>query len=75
MVTNDARFRRASTSGASLSAPRLRGRSGERITHKLEAGEDAGTIAKRLTLRIYQQVRGDGTDFNRRLSYPRSGIA
>ena len=52
-----------------------RSRSGERITHKLEAGEDAGTIAKRLTLRIYRQVRGDGTDFNRRLAYPKVGMA
>jgi hypothetical protein len=54
----------------------VRGRSGERITHKLEAGEDAGTIAKRLTMKIYRQVRGDGlSGFNRRLAYPKGGLA
>ena len=45
----------------------FRGRSGDRVMHKMLPGEDPTVIAKRLTMRIYGMVRGDGTDFNRRL--------
>ena len=53
----------------------VRGRSGEGITHKLQAGEDPTVIAKRLTLKIHEMVRGGMTGFNRRLSYPAGGIS
>jgi hypothetical protein len=54
----------------------VRGKSGERITHKLEAGEDAAIIAKRLTMKIYRMVWGDGmAGFNRPLHYRPLGIA
>ena len=52
------------------------GRSGEKITHKLQPDDDPRVIAKRLTLRIHRASRGDGmADFNRPLVYPRSGVA
>ena len=48
---------------------------GERVTHKLQAGEDPTMIAKRLTMKIYRMMRGDGmAGFNRPLIYPGSGI-
>ena len=54
----------------------VRGRSGEGITHKLQAGEDPTMIAKRLTMKIYRMVRGDGmASFNRSLHYRPLGIA
>jgi len=53
----------------------FRGRSGDRVTHKMLPGEDPTVIAKRLTMRIYGMVRGDGTDFHRRLVYRPLGIA
>jgi hypothetical protein len=53
----------------------FRGKGGDRVTHKLEAGEDPSTTAKRLTLKIYRMVRGDGmVGFHRPLSYPQSGF-
>ncbi len=53
----------------------VRGRSGERITQKIQAGEDPSVIAKRLTMRIYRMARGDGMAwFNRPLNYPTSGF-
>jgi hypothetical protein len=53
----------------------FRGKGGDRVTHKL-GGEDASTIAKRLTLKIYRMVRGDGmAGFNRPLKYPALGQA
>jgi hypothetical protein len=53
----------------------FRGRSGDRVTHQVQAGENPTVIAKRLTMRIYGMVRGDGTDFNRPLIYAGSGVA
>ena len=54
----------------------VRGRSGEKITHKLQAGEIPQLIAERLTMKIYRMVRGDGmAGFNRPLSYPRADVA
>jgi hypothetical protein len=47
---------------------------GERITHRLGAGENRVTIAKRLTLKIWREARGDDTNgFNRRIEYPKWG--
>ena len=52
------------------------GRSGERITQKLQRGDDPSVIAKRLTLQIHRSRRGDGmADFNRPLVYRPLGIA
>jgi hypothetical protein len=52
------------------------GRSCEKITHRLQAGDDVTVIAKRLTIQIHRASRGDWmTGFNRPLNYPRSGIA
>ncbi|WP_425117164.1 hypothetical protein [Bradyrhizobium sp.] len=45
------------------------------MTHQVQAGENPTVIAKRLTMRIYGMVRGDGTDFNRPLIYAGSGVA
>ncbi len=54
----------------------VRGRSGERVTHWLWAGEDPTLIAKRLTMKIYRMVRCDGmASFNRPLHYRPLGIA
>ena len=36
------------------------GRSGEKIAHKLQPGDDPTVIAKRLTLQIHRASRGDG---------------
>jgi hypothetical protein len=47
----------------------------DRITHMLEAGEDPTIISERLTMKIYGMVRGDSTNFNRRLVYPRAVLA
>jgi hypothetical protein len=47
---------------------------GDKITHKIEAGEDPRMVASRLTPTIYRMLRGEtrqaGTAFNRPLSYP-----
>ena len=52
------------------------GRSGERITQKLQRDDDPTVIAKRLTLQIYRSRRGDGmADFNRPLNYRPLGLA
>ena len=51
----------------------FRARHGDRVTHKLQPGEDPTMIAKRLTLKIYLMVRGDGANIHRRLVYPVSG--
>jgi hypothetical protein len=50
---------------------------GERITHRLGAGENHVTIAKRTTLRLHRAERGDETSsaFNRRIDYPSRGLA
>jgi hypothetical protein len=52
--------------------------SGEKITHKMVAGEDAAAIAQRLTMRIYRMLRGEGewavAGFGRAISYPASGL-
>ena len=46
------------------------GKSGEKITHRLQAGDDITVIAKRLTMQIHRGSRGDGmVDFNRPLNY------
>ena len=53
----------------------FRGTSGERVTQKIQAGEDPSIVAKRLTMRIYRMVRGDGmAGFNRPILYPSSGV-
>jgi hypothetical protein len=54
----------------------VRGRAGEKITHKMRPGDDAGTIARRLTLQIHRMARGESgpAGFNRPLSYPNIGI-
>jgi hypothetical protein len=52
--------------------------SGEKTTHKIEAGEDPRAIASRLTLKVYRMLRGETaetTAFNRPLSYPKAGMA
>ena len=53
------------------------GRSGERITQKLQRGDDPTVIAKRLTLRIHRSTYNDrmANFHTRRLVYPRSGVA
>jgi hypothetical protein len=49
---------------------------GERITHRLGAGENRVTIAKRLTLKIWRDDRSDGVaGFGRRIDYPKWGGA
>jgi hypothetical protein len=52
---------------------------GEKVTHKIKPGEEAGAIANRLTLQIYCMLRGEpaqtATGFGRSLSYPASGAA
>jgi hypothetical protein len=41
-------------------------------------GDDAGAIAKRLTMEIYRMLRGEtaqtATGFGRALNYPKSGV-
>jgi hypothetical protein len=53
--------------------------SGETYTHKMQPGEDAEVIAKRLTLEIYRMLRGEtaapATGFGRALNYPAGGVA
>jgi hypothetical protein len=54
----------------------IRRRSGDLVKQKLQPGDDAVLIAKRLTMSIYRMARGDGVEgFNRPLSYPKSGLA
>jgi hypothetical protein len=56
----------------------VRDNRGEKITHKIEAGEDPRMVASRLTLKIYGMMRsgsGQVTGFNRPLGYPGSGLA
>jgi hypothetical protein len=52
---------------------------GDKVTHKIEAGEDPRAVAGRLTLKIYRMLRGEGAGavagFNRPLGYPVSGVA
>jgi hypothetical protein len=45
--------------------------SGEKVTHKLAAGDDAAVIARRLTMKIHRMLRGESgpAGFNRPLSY------
>jgi hypothetical protein len=54
--------------------------SGEKFTRKLKPGEDAGQVASRLTMEVYQMLRGENgpgavKGFGRQLDYPKSGIA
>jgi hypothetical protein len=50
--------------------------SGEKITHRLGAGENRETIAMRLTLKLWREARGDDmAGFNRRIDYPKWGGA
>lgn len=52
------------------------GRGGEKITHRLQAGDDPTVIAKRLTLQIHRASRGDGMGgFNRPINYRPLGLA
>jgi hypothetical protein len=54
----------------------IRRRSGDVVRQKLQPGDDAVLISKRLTLSIYRMAQGDGVaGFNRPLNYPRVGIA
>jgi hypothetical protein len=49
---------------------------GERITHRLASGENRVTIAKRLTLKIWREARGDEiSGWNRPIQYPKWGGA
>jgi hypothetical protein len=41
----------------------MRGAGGEKITHKLQAGDEADVIAKRLTMRIYRWLTGNDNGF------------
>jgi hypothetical protein len=52
----------------------FRARGGEKITHRLQRGEDTVPIAKRLTLRIRRSVCGNMDGFHRVLSYRPLGI-
>jgi hypothetical protein len=49
----------------------IRNRTGEKVTHKLKHEEDAGVIARRLTLQIHRMAKGESgpAGFNRPLSY------
>jgi hypothetical protein len=51
--------------------------SGEKTTHKIEAGEDPRAIASRLTLKIYHMLRGGSAaaGFHKSINYPVSGVA
>jgi hypothetical protein len=52
-----------------------RGKSGEKITHRLERG-NPDVIAMRLTQRIHRMIHGnEATNFNRPLNYPGLGLA
>ena len=54
----------------------FRSTGGDRITHRLQSGEDLTVVAKRLTMKIYHMVRRDNmVGFNRSLNYQPSGIA
>jgi hypothetical protein len=56
----------------------FRGRSGERVTHKLQPGEEPDVIAQRLTRQIYRALNeepGQVAGFNRALVYRNNGIA
>jgi hypothetical protein len=50
---------------------------GEKILHKMNFGDDASAIAKRLTMEIYRMLRGEtlqsATGFNRRIEYQNMG--
>jgi hypothetical protein len=50
----------------------------EKMLHKMRDGDDAGAIAKRLTMEIYRMLRGEAvqsaTGFNRAISYPPTGM-
>jgi hypothetical protein len=52
---------------------------GEAYTHKIQLGDDAGAIARRLTMEIYRMLRGETapsvSGFGRAIDYPRSGVA
>src|SRR5258707_14027040 len=52
------------------------GKSVEKITHRLQAGDEPTVIANRLTMQIHRASRGDGmAGFNRPLNYRLLGIA
>ena len=52
------------------------GKSGEKITHRLQADDDPTVIGKRLTMQIHRASRGDGmAGFNRPLNYRNQGNA
>ncbi|MGY3233324.1 hypothetical protein ACVWZ4_006122 [Bradyrhizobium sp. USDA 4472] len=52
------------------------GMSGELVTHRLQPGEVAAEVAKRLTRRVRLMVRGDDRGgFNRPLAYPKVRVA
>jgi hypothetical protein len=57
-------------------APLRNANTGERITHRMVPGENEKAIARRLTLRIWREARGDEmSGFNRRIDYGPEGIA
>jgi len=54
--------------------PMRNANTGEKITHRLASGESEKTIAKRLTLKIFNAARGDEiAGFNRPIHYPKCG--
>jgi hypothetical protein len=55
----------------------LRGTFGERITHRLQPGESAVGVAKKLTLGHWRASQGDETAaaFNRPIRYRNGGVA
>jgi hypothetical protein len=52
---------------------------GEKYLQKMQLGDDAPAVAKRLTMGIYRMLRGETaptvSGFGRALDYPRSGLA
>jgi hypothetical protein len=52
-------------------------KAGERVTYKIGPQDDAGAIARHLTLHIHRMVRGESgpAGFNPPLEYPASGVA
>jgi hypothetical protein len=57
-------------------APLRDANTGERIAHRLVSGENEKAVAKRLTLRIFQEARADVmAAFHRPISYLKLGLA
>jgi|SRR5271170_6596899 len=53
----------------------LRNANGDLMTHRLGAGENHVTIAKRMRLKMWRDENDDGNGFNRRIDYgPAFGV-